>query len=57
MDDLKMDDWQVSLKIENYVEVAGLTSPTCRAQESPLSISVIAFYRHCRISLNYQLFP
>ena len=37
MDELKMDDWQVSLKIENYMEVAGLTSPTSRAQKASCS--------------------
>ena len=30
-----LDDWQVSLKIEKYVEVAGPTSPTSRAQKAP----------------------
>ena len=43
MDELKMDDWQVSLKCENYVEVAGLTSPTCRAKNASCPSASLPF--------------
>ena len=40
VDGLKMDDWQESLKIEKYVEVAGLT---CRTQKASFPSASLPF--------------